>query len=111
MSPREDPIEPLIINIVVNVIIPHWVGILVDNEAGSDRFGNTVADKMALFYAYYGIIDSTNPVWLQRLFDILIGLFGWFSIRTNMEKMVTIVCQSGHITRQKYSVAYGWRIN
>ena len=62
MSPREDIIKTLIINIVVDVIIRHWVGLMVDNEAVPDGFGYTVADKMKLFYAYYGLIESTNPV-------------------------------------------------
>ena len=48
----------------MDVIIPHWVGLMVENEAGPDRFGYTLADNMTLFYAYYGLIDSTNPVWL-----------------------------------------------
>ena len=110
MSPREDPIQPLIINIVVEVIIPHWVGLMVDNEAGPDGFGNTVVDNMTLFYAYYGLIDSTNPVQMQWVFDILIGLFGWFGIRTNMENMVTMVCQPGPYARQQSSVSYGWKM-
>ena len=55
---------------MVGVIICHWVGQMVYNEAGPDIFGYMVADKMTLFYAYYGLIDSTNPVWLQRVFDI-----------------------------------------
>ena len=70
------------------------------NEDRPDRFGYTVADKMTLFYAYHGLIDSTNPVWLQWVFGILIGLFEWFGIINNTEKMVTMVCQPGPITRQ-----------
>ena len=94
----------------MDVIIRHWVGLMVDNEAGPDGFGYTVADKMTLFYAYYGIIDSTNMVWLQWVFDILIGLFEWFGVRTYMEKIVTMVCQSGPIATQQSNVAYGWRM-
>ena len=37
---------------------------------------------MTLFYAYYGLVDSTNPVWMQWVFDILIGLFERFGIIT-----------------------------
>ena len=85
----------------MDVIIRHWVGLMVDNEAGPDGFGYTVADKMTLFYAYYGIIDSTNMVWLQWVFDILIGLLERFGIITNMEKMATMVCQPGTIARQQ----------
>ena len=84
MSPREDLILPLIINIVVYVIIRGWVCMMVDNADGNDRFGYTVADNMKLFYAYYGLLESTNPVWLQWGFDILIGIVEQFCIRTNM---------------------------
>ena len=60
---------------MVDVIIRYWVGIMVENEDGPDGFGYTVADKMKLFYAYYGLIESTNPVWMQWVFGGLIGLF------------------------------------
>ena len=93
------------------MIIRHWVGLMVDNEAGPDGFGYTVADKMTLFYAYYGLIESTNPVWLQWVFDILIGTFERFAIINNTEYMVTTLCQPGHITSQQSYAAYGWRMN
>ena len=70
---------------MVDVIIRHWVSLMEENKAGPDRFWYTVADKMTLFYVYYGLIDSTNPVWLQWLFDIIIGLFERFGIINNME--------------------------
>ena len=94
-------IQSLIINIVVDAIIYHWVGIMAENEAGPGGFGYTVADKMTLFYAYSGLIDSTNTVWLQWEFAIIIGLFERFGIITNMEKMVKMVCQPGTISRQQ----------
>ena len=42
--------------------------------------------KATLFYAYYGLIASTNPVWLQWIFDILIGLFERFGIINNLQR-------------------------
>ena len=84
---------------MVDVIIRYWVGIMVENEVGPDGFGYTVADKMTLFSANYGLIESTNPMWLQWVFDILIGLFERFGIINNTEKMVKMVCQPGPITR------------
>ena len=47
-------------------------------------------------------------MWLQWGLYILIGLFEWFGIITNMQKMVTMVCQSGTTSRQKYAASYGW---
>ena len=55
---------------------------MVENEVGSDGFGYMAGDKMKLFYAYYSLIDSTNMVWLQWVFYILIYLFEWFGVRT-----------------------------
>ena len=69
---------------MVDVIIRHWVRLMAENEAGPDGFGYTVDNKMTLFYAYYGLIDFTNPVWLQWVFDILIGIFERFGIINNM---------------------------
>ena len=66
---------------------------------------------MKTFYAYYSLIDSTNPVWLQWLFDIIIGIFERFGIINNMEEMVAMVCQTGTIARQQSSAAYGWQMN
>ena len=57
---------------------------MVEKEDGPDGFGYTVADNMTLFYAYYGLVDSTNPVWLQWVYGILIGLFEKFGIINNM---------------------------
>ena len=35
----------MIFNVVVNAILHHWVGMVEYNEACSDGFGYTVADK------------------------------------------------------------------
>ena len=96
---------------MVEMIIHHWVGLMVENKAGPDGFGYMVADKMTIFYAYYRQIGFNNTVWLQWVFDIIIGLFERFGIRTNMNNMVTMVCQFGPIARQKSAAAYGWRMN
>ena len=82
----------------MDVIIHHWVGITVDKKAGPDGFGYTVADNMTLFYAYYSVIESTNTVWLQWGFYILIGLFEWFGIINNMEKMVKLCVSLGPLS-------------
>ena len=93
---------------MVEMIIHHWVGLMVENKAGPDGFGYTVADKMTIFYAYYSQIGFNNTVWLQWVFDILIGLFESFGIINTMENMVKMVCQHGLITRQQPYAAYGW---
>ena len=66
-----------------------------------------MAEKAELFYTYDGLISSTNQVWMQWGFDIIIGLFDKFGIITNAEKMLEMVCHPGPMARQKSATSYG----
>ena len=59
------------------------------------------------FYADDSLLASTNLVWIQRGFYVLIGLFEKVGTRTNMEKMVAMLCHPGTIYGRKYSADYG----
>ena len=80
-------------------------------EAGPDAFGYTVSEKVTLFYAYDVLIAFTIQMWTKWVFGIPIVLFGWFGIRTNVEKMVETVCHPGIIYSQHYAKAYGLQMN
>ena len=56
---------------------------------------------------YDGLLDSTKPDWLQWDFGVLIGLFEWVWIITNMENTVEMVCHPETISGQQSSAAYG----
>ena len=62
-----------------------------------------MAEKADLFYAYDGLIYSTNQVSLQWVFDIIIGIFDNFGIIANVAKMLDMMYHPGTISRQKYS--------
>ena len=64
-----------------------------------------------LLYADYGLVDSTNLVWLYWAFDVLIGLFELVGLQTNVTKTVAMVCQLGTIAGRKSTEAYGQRMN
>ena len=49
-------------------------------------------------------------MWLKLGFDVIIGLFERFGIRTNVENMVVTVCHIGPISRGKSTSTYGQRI-
>ena len=59
-----EPMYPCIFNVLVYVIIYHWVGIVAENEAGPDVFRYMVEYKAAFFCYYDGLIASRNLVWL-----------------------------------------------
>ena len=50
-----------------------------------------MAEKAAFFYAGNGMVSPNNTVWLQWIFNGVIGLFERFRIRTNAEKEVAMV--------------------
>ena len=47
----------------------------------------------ALFYAYDGMLVSSNPQWLQWAFTQLVGLFDRVGLNTNSGKTVSMTCQ------------------
>ena len=57
-----EPLPPQIFNVVVDMIVRQWVGIVVENEAVPDGFGHMVVDKQEFLYADDGLIVSTNPL-------------------------------------------------
>jgi hypothetical protein len=65
-----------------------------------------VAEILVAFYINNGLIASRDPVWLQELFDILIGLFERIRLFTNASKTKVMVCILGRIheayTEQQY---------
>ena len=51
------------------------------------------------FYAHDGLISSTNQVWLQWVFDIIIGIFDKFGIINNVAIILEMsVSCAGHLT-------------
>ena len=92
---------------MVDPIDHHWVVMVAENEAGPDGFGYTVADKAAFLNGDDGLITSTNPVWLQSVFGVLIGLFEQVGLRTNVTNMVAMACQPGPIAGQQSTTSYG----
>jgi hypothetical protein len=62
---------------------------------------------LVAFYVDDGLIASCYPVWLQELFDILIGLFEQIGLFTNALKTKVMLCTPGQIheayTEEQYA--------
>ena len=65
-----------------------------------------VVNKAEFFYAEDGQIVSTNPVWFQREFYILIGIFKQVGLRNNVVKTLEMVCHTSTIASQHSVAAY-----
>ena len=48
--------------------------------------------KNALFYAYNGMVASSDPGCLQGSSSTLVGLFDWVGLKMNARKTVRMVC-------------------
>ena len=47
--------------------------------------------KALLFYTYDRMVASTNPGWIQTVFDTQTGIFDRVGLRTNFNKTVGMV--------------------
>jgi len=63
-----------------------------------------------LFYADDGKVASTDPEWLQRAFDVLVGLFGRIGLKTNVRKTVAMICMPHCIAGRQSDEAYRHRM-
>ena len=99
---------PTIFNVVVDTVVCYWEYLM---EEGTDR-GDRSCDEAthperrairvcgdgqrrteeglniweAILYEDDGMLDSTNPGWLQTIFDTLTGLFEQVGLKKNSEK-------------------------
>ena len=70
------PLSPCIFNVVVDAIFFHWVGLVTENKASPDGFKYTVGEDSESFFSSNDVlVASTNLVWMQWDFNIIIGIF------------------------------------
>ena len=87
-----DPLSPTIFNVVMDVVVRHWVtGVIADAEERG-KLGKEGRHQAALFYADNGMVDSSDPQWIQGAFNTLVGLFDRVGLRTNFGKTFGMVC-------------------
>ena len=87
-----DPLSPIIFNVVVDAVVPHWVYRVMEEAEARGETGREVRHQAALFYADNGIVASLDPAWLQSAFTALVGLFDRVGLQTNVGKTVIMVC-------------------
>ena len=89
---QRDPLSPTTFNVVVDAVVCHWVtGVIADAEERSE-LGKKGKHQAALFYADNGMVASSDPCWLQGVFNTLVGLFDRVVLRKNARKTVVMVC-------------------
>ena len=87
-----DPLSPTIFNVVVDVVVQHWIDRIVNETEEKGETGREGRHQSAFFYADDGMVVSSDPAWLQGTFSALIAIFNRVGLRTNVGKTVSMAC-------------------
>ena len=105
-----DPLSPTIFNVVLDVVVRHWVtGVILGAEKRGER-GKKGRHRATLLYADDGMVASSEPRWLQGAFNTLVGLFDRVVLRTNVRNTVGMVYCPCQAAENLSKAAYGRRI-
>ena len=88
-----DPLYPTIFNLVVDVVVQHWVAVMVESAEEKSGCGQEGRHQNSLFYAYDSMVVSSDPIWIQGNLSTLVGLFNRVGLNTNVRKTVRKVCR------------------
>ena len=86
-----DPLSPTIFNVVLDVLVRHWVELVVEDVDERGKSGKEGRHQDSLFYADNGMVASLDPRWIQGAFSTLVGLFDRVGMQTNFGKTVDMV--------------------
>ena len=87
-----DPLSPTIFDVVLDSVVQHWVVVTVEGAEERGKYGKEDRNHNPLFYADNGMVESSDPQWLQGVFSTLVGLFDRVGLHTNFEKTVDMFC-------------------
>ena len=92
-----DPLSPTIFNVVVDLVVRHWVEVMVEGAEERVKNGKEGMHHNPLFYADDSMVAVSDPQWLQGEFSALVGLFDRVVLLTNVRKTFSMVgrpCQA-----------------
>ena len=89
---QENPLSPTIFNEMVDTVVRHWISLVAGGTGGQDGWGRAVLHCAAFFYMDDGLVASTDPVWLQGLFDTLERAFNRVGLWKNVGKAIRLLC-------------------
>ena len=108
---QEYPMPSTILNVVVDVVVHHWILLVSGDAGGHDRWGREVLHQAPILYADYRLVASTDPVWLQGAFDTLIRLFDRVGLWKNVGKTVGVICRPCYALGTQREADYKLKMN
>ena len=70
-----NPFYPTIFKVVVDAVVRNCVTLVIAGTEERGERGQEGRHQVALFYADYGMVASSDSLWLQGTFNTLVGLF------------------------------------
>ena len=86
-----DPLSPTIFNLVVDVVVRHWVAVMAEGAEERGERGKEGMHHNELFYADDSMVALSDTRWLQGAFSTLVSLFDRVGLRNNVGKTVGMV--------------------
>jgi hypothetical protein len=71
-----------------------------------DNIKHLMATFFAIFYVNDAYLASRDPDFLQRVLDVIVGLFAHVGLETNTQKTHTMICTPGRICIQLLEDSY-----
>ena len=102
--------SPTLFNLPVDGVVRHWLSMKVEDDAFiQDRLGHAVGWRLGVFYENYVTLGLLDPGCIQGGLNVLIGLFLWIGVMTNITKSKIMTCQPGTIRSGMLEEAFGWK--
>ena len=104
-------LPPTMFNIQIDNGVRHWLSLVID-DAGviHNGFGDTVAQKLSLFYADDGLLAALEANWLQHALNVLADIFRRMGLTANTAKTQTMTCFPGRISTGLSAEAYNLQV-
>ena len=101
------PLSAKLFNILVDAVAREWMQILWDeSELEEEAIELRMATFFTIFYVDDAYLASRDPDFLQRALDVLVDLFTWVGLETNVKKTQTMICTPGRICTQLPMASY-----
>ena len=87
-----DPLSLTIFNVVANSVVCHRISLVSVSTRGQYGWVMEVLHCASFLYVDYGLVALTGPVWLQRAFDTMTGLFNGVGLWKNARMTFSMIC-------------------
>ena len=104
------PLSPTIFIVVVDALSRHWVEVMSEGAGEQGVHGQEGRHQNALLYSDDGMVELSDPGWIQGAFRNLVWLFERVGLNTNVGKTVRMVCRPCQATGTQSEAAYNQRL-